>query len=146
MTARALVPTSSTIAGCAPGGSRRSLSGRTPKRPRKTWRQVHEERPAAVAGAHDALTARIIDLAGYPVYQIGGFALVGVRLAYPDVDLAQFRENGSARRWAGRAGRSILEGSDGWSDDTVFWGTHPPNLSSADFLSNVQKDADDDGS
>ena len=37
--------------------------------------------------AHDALTARLIQLAGYPAYQIGGFALVGARFAHPNIDL-----------------------------------------------------------
>jgi hypothetical protein len=100
--------------------------GRNAKRPRKTWRQVHEESaPLLLAVAHNALTACIIDLAGYPVYQIGGFALVGARFAYPDVDLAQFGE--TARQGAGRAAlaTSILEVGDGWTDDTVFWGTCP---------------------
>jgi len=50
--------------------------------------------------AHDALTARLIELAGYPAYQIGGFALVGSRFAYLDIDLAQFGENSAASSWA----------------------------------------------
>jgi 2-methylisocitrate lyase-like PEP mutase family enzyme len=37
--------------------------------------------------AHDALTARLIQLAGYPAYQSGGFALVGARFAHPNIDL-----------------------------------------------------------
>jgi 2-methylisocitrate lyase-like PEP mutase family enzyme len=44
------------------------------------------------------LTARLIELAGYPAYQIGGFALVGSRFAYPDIDLAQFGENSAVMR------------------------------------------------
>jgi hypothetical protein len=96
---------------------------------------VHEESAPLLLVAHDALTARIIGLAGYPVYQISGFALVGALLAYPDVDLAQFGENSSARRRAGPAGHQHPRKA-----------ATPPTLSSADFLSNVQKDADDDGS
>ena len=69
------------------------------KRPRKTWREVlRESAPLLLPAAHDALTARLIELAGYPAYQIGGFALVGSRFAYPDIDLAQFGENSSVMR------------------------------------------------
>lgn len=46
-------------------------------RRRKTWRQaLQESAPLLLPVAHDALTARIIELAGYPAYQIGGFAIV----------------------------------------------------------------------
>ena len=41
-------------------------------RPRKTWRQaLQESAPLVLPVAHDALTARLIELAGYPAYQIG---------------------------------------------------------------------------
>ena len=65
----------------------------------KTWRNVLEESsPLLLPVAHDALTARLIEQAGYPAYQIGGFALVGSRFAYPDIDLAQFGENSAVMR------------------------------------------------
>jgi len=68
-------------------------------RPRRTWRQaLKESAPLVLPAAHDALTARLIELAGYPAYQIGGFALVGSRFAYPDIDLAQFGENSAVMR------------------------------------------------
>ncbi|HXJ95824.1 MAG TPA: isocitrate lyase/PEP mutase family protein [Terriglobia bacterium] len=71
----------------------------TNKRSRKTWRKVLSEgAPLLLPVAHDALTARLIELAGYPAYQIGGFALVGSRFAYPDIDLAQFGENSAVMR------------------------------------------------
>jgi len=71
----------------------------TEKRPRKTWRKVlNESAPLILPVAHDALTARLIELAEYPAYQIGGFALVGSRFAYPDIDLAQFGENSAVMR------------------------------------------------
>ena len=58
-------------------------------RPRKTWRQaLDESSPLLLPVAHDALTSRLIKLAGYPANQIGGFALVGSQFAYPDIDLA----------------------------------------------------------
>ncbi len=71
----------------------------TQKRPNRTWRQALEESaPLILPVAHDALTARVIELSGFPAYQIGGFALVGSRFAYPDLDLAQFGENSAVMR------------------------------------------------
>ena len=56
----------------------------TQKRPRKTWREVlSESAPLLVPVAHDALSAKVVEQAGYPVYQIGGFALVGSRFGNP---------------------------------------------------------------
>lgn len=71
----------------------------TTKRPRKTWRKaLDESAPLLLPVAHDALTAKVIEQAGYPAYQIGGFALVGARFGYPDIDLAQFGENSAVMR------------------------------------------------
>ena len=71
----------------------------TQKRPRKTWREVLDDSaPLLLPMAHDALTAKVIEQAGYPAYQIGGFALVGSRFGYPDIDLAQFGENSAVMR------------------------------------------------
>ena len=74
-------------------------SANSQRNSRKTWRNVLEESsPLLLPVAHDALTARLIEHAGYPAYQIGGFALVGSRFAYPDIDLAQFGENSAVMR------------------------------------------------
>jgi 2-methylisocitrate lyase-like PEP mutase family enzyme len=48
--------------------------------------------------AHDALTARLIERAGFPAYQIGGFALDGARHGFPDIDLTHFAEKAEAVR------------------------------------------------
>lgn len=42
--------------------------------------------------AHDALTAKLIERAGFSAYQIGGFALAGARHGLPDIDLTRFAE------------------------------------------------------
>jgi 2-methylisocitrate lyase-like PEP mutase family enzyme len=42
--------------------------------------------------AHDALTARLIERAGFSAYAIGGYALVGARYAIPDIGLAGYGE------------------------------------------------------
>jgi 2-methylisocitrate lyase-like PEP mutase family enzyme len=56
--------------------------------PRPTWRQLlSDNAPLLLPAAHDALTARLIDLAGFKAYQVGGFALAGTRYAFLDIDL-----------------------------------------------------------
>jgi len=88
-------------------------------RVRKTWRQVlSESAPLLLPVAHDALTARIIELAGYPAYQIGGFALVGARFAYPDIDLAQYGENSAVMRDTIAASNLpvLVDADDGYGD------------------------------
>ena len=60
---------------------------------KKTIRQLlKEEKPLVLVVAYDALSARLIELAGFRAYTIGGFALVGVRYGLPDVGLASFGE------------------------------------------------------
>jgi 2-methylisocitrate lyase-like PEP mutase family enzyme len=62
-----------------------------------TWKAVLErEQPLLLPAAHDALTAKLIELAGFPAYQIGGFALNGTRHAWPDLDLAHLKETSDA--------------------------------------------------
>jgi len=49
-----------------------------------TFRQlVASERPLVLPGAHDAISAKLIERAGFKAYFIGGFPLVGARLGYP---------------------------------------------------------------
>ena len=86
---------------------------------RKTWRQaLQESAPLLLPVAHDALTARIIELAGYPAYQIGGFAVVGSRFAYPDIDLAQYGENSAVMRdiIAASSLPVLVDADDGYGD------------------------------
>ncbi|HVS90709.1 MAG TPA: isocitrate lyase/PEP mutase family protein [Mucilaginibacter sp.] len=61
---------------------------------RKTWKQLLKESagPVLLPVAHDALTARLIELAGFDAFQIGGYALSGATHAVPDVDLEKFGE------------------------------------------------------
>ncbi|HEX3385445.1 MAG TPA: isocitrate lyase/phosphoenolpyruvate mutase family protein, partial [Mucilaginibacter sp.] len=61
---------------------------------RKTWKELLEgsDKPVLLPVAHDALTARLIELAGFDAYQIGGYALSGATHAIPDVDLEKFGE------------------------------------------------------
>jgi 2-methylisocitrate lyase-like PEP mutase family enzyme len=53
-----------------------------------TFRELLDrERPLVLPGAHDALSARLIERAGFSAYFIGGFPLVGARYAVPDIGL-----------------------------------------------------------
>lgn len=63
------------------------------KAPKLTWKQLLDrEKPLLLPGAHDALTARLIERTGFAAYVIGGYALVGARYAIPDIGLAAFGE------------------------------------------------------
>lgn len=68
--------------------------------------------------AHDALTARLIHLAGFKAYQIGGFALAGTRYAFPDIGLIHFYEENEALRQVIVASPLpvIVDAADGFGD------------------------------
>jgi 2-methylisocitrate lyase-like PEP mutase family enzyme len=58
---------------------------------RTAWKKVIAKKPPVLLpAAHDALTARLIERAGFAAFQVGGFALVGARHGFPDIDLVQF--------------------------------------------------------
>jgi hypothetical protein len=51
-------------------------------RQRLTWKALlGEGGPLLLPAAHDALTARLIERAGFKAYQVGGFALAGAGYA-----------------------------------------------------------------
>src|SRR5256885_13304478 len=93
------------------------MSKTTPKR--KTWKQVlDQEELLLLPAAHDALTARLIECAGYPAYQIGGFAMVAAMHAVPDIDLEQFGEKSAAVRNIIQASTLpvLVDADDGYGD------------------------------
>src|ERR1700749_3235401 len=60
---------------------------------RKTWKQLlSEQQPLLLPCAYDALSARLIERAGFSAYAIGGYQVVGARYAIPDIGLAAFGE------------------------------------------------------
>ena len=70
-----------------------------------TFRSLLDPRqPLLMPGAHDALTARMIERAGFAAYGIGGAALAATQMALPDAGLQSF---GEYRESVGR----IIEGS-----------------------------------
>ena len=55
---------------------------------RATIRQVlAAERPLVTPLAHDALSARLIQRAGFRAFTVGGSALLAARHAFPDIGL-----------------------------------------------------------
>jgi 2,3-dimethylmalate lyase len=77
-----------------------------------------EENPLIVPIAHDALSARLIEVAGFKAYSVGGFALAGVRYCLPDVGLTSFGEFVSGVRdiMMGSTLPVIIDGDDGYGD------------------------------
>jgi 2-methylisocitrate lyase-like PEP mutase family enzyme len=58
-----------------------------------TWKQLLAPgKPLLLPCAHDALSARLIERAGFNAYSVGGYALAGARYALPDIGLVAFGE------------------------------------------------------
>jgi 2-methylisocitrate lyase-like PEP mutase family enzyme len=76
------------------------------------------DKPVQLAVAHDALTARLIELAGFDAYQIGGYALSGATHAIPDVDLEKFGEKKFSADWIMQASPLpvLIDIDDGYGD------------------------------
>ncbi len=87
--------------------------------PRSTWQALLAEGgPLLLPAAHDALTARLIERAGFRAYQVGGFALAGARYAFPDIDLIHFYEENEAIRQilAASSLPVLVDAGDGFGD------------------------------
>lgn len=86
---------------------------------RPTWKEVlAREKLLQLPAAHDALTARLIEQAGFPAYQIGGFALCGARFGDPDLDLEQYAEKRAGVRdiIAASPLPVLVDADDGYGD------------------------------
>jgi methylisocitrate lyase len=89
------------------------------RRTRTTWKEVlASERPLILPAAHDALTAKLIQRAGFAAYQVGGFAIAASRHGDPDVDLEHFGEKSMAVRDILDACPLpvLIDGDDGYGD------------------------------
>ena len=65
----------------------------------KNWnRLLKKNGPLLLPAASDALTAKLIEQAGFPAYQIGGFALDGMRFGFPDMDVNRLGEKSAVVR------------------------------------------------
>jgi 2-methylisocitrate lyase-like PEP mutase family enzyme len=86
---------------------------------RTTWREaLAREQPLLLPCAHDALSARLIERAGFSAYSIGGFALVGSRYGIPDIGLAAFAEISAGMRdiMAATELPVLVDGDTGYGD------------------------------
>jgi 2-methylisocitrate lyase-like PEP mutase family enzyme len=84
-----------------------------------SWKDLlSEPRPLLLPAAHDALTARLIERAGFRAFQVGGFALAGTRYAFPDIDLIHFYEEHEAIRQIIAASDLpvLVDAADGFGD------------------------------
>ncbi|HWE46687.1 MAG TPA: isocitrate lyase/PEP mutase family protein [Caulobacteraceae bacterium] len=89
------------------------------RRKSPTWKEVLDaHRPLILPAAHDALTAKLIERAGFPAYQVGGFALVGARYGRPDLDLEHFGDKSHGVRDIIEACPLpvLVDGDDGYGD------------------------------
>ena len=84
-----------------------------------SWTQLlSKHAPVQLPAAHDALTARLIERAGFRAYQIGGFAATGARHGFPDIDLTRFGERAAGVRDIVAASRLpvLVDADDGYGD------------------------------
>jgi 2-methylisocitrate lyase-like PEP mutase family enzyme len=75
-------------------------------------------KPLLLPGAHDALSARMIEDGGFAAYGIGGSALSATQLAMPDVGLQSFGEyrDGVMRIMEGSRLPLMVDGENGFGD------------------------------
>lgn len=75
-------------------------------------------KPLLLPGAHDALTARMIEDAGFSAYGIGGAALSATQLACPDIGIQSFGEYRDAvgRIMEGANLPVMIDGENGFGD------------------------------
>jgi 2,3-dimethylmalate lyase len=79
---------------------------------------LKQGQPVIMPGAHDALTARLIEDAGFAAYGIGGSAVAATQLALPDVGLLSFAEyrDAVARIMSGSRLPVMVDGENGFGD------------------------------
>jgi len=79
---------------------------------------LRREHPLMLPVAHDALSARMIERAGFSAAAIGGFGVIGCRTGLPDLGLASFGEISAAVRDIAGATRLplIVDADDGYGD------------------------------
>ena len=64
---------------------------------RISWaKALKKEKPLLMPVAHDGLTAKIIEQAGFTALQVGGFAVSGSRQGLPDINLTHYAERHAA--------------------------------------------------
>ncbi len=87
--------------------------------PRPTWMSLLAvPEPLLLPVAHDALSARLIEAAGFRAASVGGFALVGARHGIPDIGLVGLKEMADGVRdiLAATTLPLMIDGDDGYGD------------------------------
>jgi 2-methylisocitrate lyase-like PEP mutase family enzyme len=87
---------------------------------RRNWKRLlKQHKQLLLPSACDALTAKLIQQAGFPAYQIGGFALDGMRFGFPDMDVTRLGEKSAVVRDIVHAsGLPVLvDCDDGYGDE-----------------------------
>lgn len=88
-------------------------------RRKPTWRETLEKHaPVLLPAAHDGLSARLIERAGFVAFQVGGFAYAGSRFGYPDIDLIHYGEISAGLRdiIVGTNLPVMIDADDGYGD------------------------------
>ncbi len=87
-------------------------------RPKSLRELLAIETPLMLPVAHDALSMRLIERAGFPAASIGGFGVVGCRLGLPDLGLASFGEIAAAVHDMAAATTLplVVDADDGYGD------------------------------
>src|SRR5690242_17313209 len=83
------------------------------------WKDLlAQEQPLLLPCAYDALSARLLERAGFTAYSSGGYALVGSRYGVPDIGLAAFGEISAGMRDIMTATRLpvLVDGDTGYGD------------------------------
>src|SRR5260221_7867937 len=86
---------------------------------KSTWKELlGRSEPLLLPCAHDALSARLIERAGFAAYSVGGYALVGARHALPDIGLVAFGEMSAGIRdiMAASSLPVLVDCDDGYGD------------------------------
>jgi len=84
-----------------------------------TWKELLARgQPLLLPCAHDALSARLIERAGFAAYSVGGYALVGARYGLPDIGLVGFGEMSAGIRdiMAASSLPVLIDCDDGYGD------------------------------
>jgi 2-methylisocitrate lyase-like PEP mutase family enzyme len=84
-----------------------------------TWKELLARgEPLILPCAYDALSARLIERAGFAAYSVGGYALVGARHALPDIGLVAFGEMSAGIRdiMAASSLPVLIDCDDGYGD------------------------------
>lgn len=85
---------------------------------------VRSETPFVLPGAFDAMSARLVERAGFKGLFVGGFSSIGARYALPDIGIAARGEISAAVRdiRGATALPMLVDGDDGYGDEkaTVY--------------------------